>query len=182
MKDVSAFRPVRRSPLGVQVRRKLSTRKWDGQRAQSMVEFSLVAPFFFAMLFGLIGVGWLFFQSAAISDAARGAAREATIETSLADSSGCESGSPISIQKAAQNAANILPVDQNQLCASSGSTTTLVQAPAGGNAAQITVYSFLPGGLAHPGTIRVSVTYKPLPFLFGTNLTFTSSSTLPTLS
>ena len=153
-----------------------------GQGAQSVVEFSLVAPFFFAMLFGLIGVGWLFFQSAAISDAARGAAREATIETSLSDSSGCESGTPLSIQKAAQNAANIVPVDQNPLCTSSGSATTLVQAPTAGNTAQLTVYAFPPGGLAHPGTIKVTVAYKPLPFTFASNLTFTASSTLPTLS
>lgn len=181
MRDVMSVR-LRCGELLAVVCRRDPAAKRRGQSAQSIVEFTLVAPFFFAMLFGLIGVGWLFFQSEAISDAARGAAREATIETSLSDSSGCESGTPISIQKAAQSAANIVPVDQNQLCASSGSTTTLVQSPDPNGAAQVTVYSFLPGGLTRPGTIKVTVAYKPLKFLFGNNLTFTSSSTLPTLA
>ncbi len=142
------------------------------------MEFSLVAPIFFAMLTGLIGVGWLYFQSVAVANAARAGAREATIETSYANPT-CESGKPDSIEHVAQLSANIVQVDQNPLCATHPVTNPneLFQVPSG-NTATITLTAH-GGGLSSPTLITVTVTYYPLPFLFGRNLKFESSSTLP---
>ncbi len=160
------------------------------QRGQSVVEFALVAPIFFALLFGIIAAGWLFFQASAVNDAAQGGAREAIVVTYLGqrlalDSSNCAFGTPTPIQQAVQHAANILPVDPNQLCLrggdsfcpSSGGNTLLAQKPVG-NDAIIQLCAF--GGLANPKYYSVQVTYvaHPLAPLLGSQITLTSTSSL----
>lgn len=46
---------------------------------QGMVEFSLVAPLFFLMLFGVMEGGWLLFHNHQVSNAAREGARFAVV-------------------------------------------------------------------------------------------------------
>ncbi len=147
---------------------------------QSVVEFALVAPIFFAVLFGIIASGYLFFQASAINDAAQGGAREALVETSL-DTSGahgllCESGSPRSIEAAVQQAANILPINPNPLC-NYGGGSTLTQIAVAGDAS-ITVS--VTGSLANPATFTVAVNFiaHPLEPLLGTSIHLKGISTL----
>ncbi len=151
------------------------------------MEFALVAPIFFALLFGVISAGWLFFQSSAVNDAAQGGAREAIVVSfsgqRLSLSGGCATGTPVSVQQAAQHAANILPVDPNPLCRASNNSfcrsgnTLLTQIPAG-QAAQVELC--VQGGIASPTGYTVRVTYvaHPLEPLLGTSVKLTSTSTL----
>ncbi|MGE5463737.1 MAG: TadE/TadG family type IV pilus assembly protein, partial [Syntrophothermus sp.] len=50
-------------------------RKTPGNRAQAMVEFAIVAPILFLMLFGVIEVGRMIFLYAAVTNASREAVR-----------------------------------------------------------------------------------------------------------
>lgn len=104
-----------------------------------MVEFALVAPIFFALLWGIIASGILFFQASAVNDAAQGAARAALVEESFTSGtttgspsglsctaadpgeSGTDSGNSLGsrpLETAAQQAANIVTVDPDPLCES----------------------------------------------------------------
>jgi Flp pilus assembly protein TadG len=51
-------------------------------RAQTLVEFALVLPIFFLLLFGLIDVGRLVYMNSTVSQAAREAARLGAVEAS----------------------------------------------------------------------------------------------------
>jgi Flp pilus assembly protein TadG len=153
-------------------------------RGQAVVEFALVAPIFFALIFGVIAAGYLFFQNSAIGDGAQGGAREALVETQfnsitnpLAMGTICESGLPVAIETAVQRAANILPVDPNPLCNYSGPNNVLTQTAVAGDAS-ITLTAT--GGLASPTSITVKVTYvaHPLRPVLATTITLTSTSTL----
>jgi len=167
------------------------------QRAQSTVEFALVAPVFFALIFGIIASGLLLFHASAVSDAAQAGARQATVEFHANPlTGGCEagvpsasgSGSPTYMATVVQRAANILPVDPNQLCQQGGSSTgnsfcpsgpagTLVQPPAGGHAS-IMICAI--GGFGSPSAFKVQVTYiaHPLEPLLGAQVDLKSTSVL----
>ena len=157
------------------------------ERAQSAVEFALVAPIFFALIFGVTAAGWLFFQSSAVNDAAQGAAREAIVVSysgqRLSLSGGCATGTPVPVEQAAQHAANILPVDPNPLCRAANNSfcpsgsTLLTQVPVGQDA---TIELCVVGGVSSPSAYRVQVRYvaHPLEPLLGTSLHLTSTSTL----
>ena len=161
--------------------------RWHRGRGQGAVEFALVAPIFFALLFGVIAAGWLFFQSSAVNDAAQGGAREAIVVSysgqRLSLSGGCATGTPVAVQRAAQHAANILPVDPNPLCKASNNSfcptgnTLLTQIAAGQDAP---VELCILGGVSSPSAYTVKVTYvaHPLEPLLGTSITLTSTSTL----
>ncbi|MGH7610758.1 MAG: TadE/TadG family type IV pilus assembly protein [Candidatus Dormibacteria bacterium] len=165
------------------------------RRGQAVVEFALVAPVFFALLFGVVAAGWLFFQNSAIGDAAQGGARTALVETSLdsttnpqAPGDECESGLTKSgtvgtgtnqtIESAVQKAANIVPVNPNPLCHyASDASNVLTQTPVAGDAS---IKLTATGGLSSPTSFTVQVSYvaHPLAPLLGTTITLTSSSTL----
>lgn len=146
-----------------------------------------MAPIFFALLFGVIAAGWLFFQSSAVNDAAQGAAREAIVVSysgqRLSLSGGCAAGTPVPVQQAAQHAANILPVDPNPLCKAANNSfctsgnTLLTQMAAGQDA---TIELCVVGGVSSPSAYTVKVTYiaHPLEPLLGTSVTLTSTSSL----
>ncbi len=51
------------------------------QKGQSLVEFTLVLPFFFLLIFGLIYSGMLFHDYSTLSNIARSAAREAAVSS-----------------------------------------------------------------------------------------------------
>ena len=67
------------------MRRRLSTRSEDGQ---AMVEFALVAPILFLILFAIIQFGIVFMNSVALTDAVRTGARKASVSRASADPSG----------------------------------------------------------------------------------------------
>ncbi|HVC22148.1 MAG TPA: TadE/TadG family type IV pilus assembly protein [Candidatus Dormibacteraeota bacterium] len=161
---------------------------------QAVVEFALVAPIFFALVVGVVAAGYLFFQASAVADAAQGAAREAIVQTSVDNGTPpCESGQDkdgdtVTIESAAQKAANILTVDQNTLCQQGSSTTadtfcpggpadTLVQTAVTGDA-QIKVC--VGGSLSEPTQFSVEVTLiaHPLEPLLGTSIRLDSTSIL----
>jgi Flp pilus assembly protein TadG len=57
-------------------------RREDGQ---ALVEFALVAPILFLILFGIVQFGIAFKHSIALTDAVRAGARKATVSRTLAD-------------------------------------------------------------------------------------------------
>ena len=151
---------------------------------QSMVEFALVAPIAIALLTATLSAAWLFFQSSALADGARGGARMSSIQTSLATKNAfgvlCESAAPQSIAAAVAHDAVQLSVNPSQLCAAPGSTTRLIQ-PNDPNRVNIQVDA-LPD-LANPKTVTVTLTFNahgiapPL----GINYPLTATSTMPEL-
>lgn len=193
-------------------------------RGQSVVEFALVAPIFFALIWGIIAAGILFFQASAVNDAAQGAARAALVELSF--TSGTTTGSPSGlscsaadpgesgstggslgsrpIETAAQQAANIVPVDPDPLCEATTAVAgfcggvradTLVQTPVGSDATVMLCLVPAPTTPACTDTktdetaseaqdcqpsysVEVNYTVKPLAPLLGASIKLTSTSTL----
>jgi Flp pilus assembly protein TadG len=147
-----------------------------------MVEFALVVPVFLTLVLGLMGGAWLFFMNAAVTDAARSAAREASIKNPLvtvvngeACATPANTYNPQTIQGAAQQAANIVPVDPNPLC--EVSAQTLAQTSAGATAA---VQILASPSAQSPTTVTATVIYTaqvPVP-IFSPTITLQASSTL----
>ncbi|MGH7641570.1 MAG: TadE family protein [Candidatus Dormibacteria bacterium] len=167
---------------------------WYRGRGQSVVEFALVAPIFFAVIFGIIAAGWLFFQNSAVSNAAQGGARESLVEVPLVQkpttgaytADECESGTPRAITAAAQQAANILPLDPNPLCnlptpnpacnyTSGEYADALSQTAVAGDAS---ICLLVQGGFTTWTQITVTVVYvaHPLEPLLGSSVDLSSSS------
>ena len=81
----------------------------------TLVEFALVAPLVFMLIFGIIAGCFLAYQNSALHDGATAGARMASIETSLVTAQNgvfCESGTPVSIEKAVAQAASPLLTGQ----------------------------------------------------------------------
>src|ERR1700759_52216 len=55
------------------------------EKGQAMVEFALVAPILFLILFGIIQFGIAFMHSVALTDAVRAGARKAAVSRAAAD-------------------------------------------------------------------------------------------------
>jgi Flp pilus assembly protein TadG len=160
-----------------------------GQSGATIVEFALIAPLAFMLLFGLLSACWLFYQSSAIQDGATAGARTASIETSLALQDGpggpgaggldpglyCESGSPTLIEQAVARAAPTLKINSANLCASSTPATQLTQTPNDPTAANITVTCN--GSCAAPTKVRVSITFNGNGIAPPLNFTYPISAT-----
>ena len=167
--------------------------------AQTAVEFALIAPIMLVLILGIPSVGWLAYVRVAVSDAARGAARAAIVQTSLysLQASGtnaglyCESGNisttnPVTIEAQTQVYANIVPVNTNTLCQHNVALQQLSQTATSSQTLSITV--IVPTGegtLAAPDEVEIKTTYATDPFFdpFGIlkiPTTFTFYSTLPT--
>jgi len=58
------------------------------EKGQAMVEFALVAPVLFLILFGIIQFGIAFMHSVALTDAVRAGARKASVSRTAADPAG----------------------------------------------------------------------------------------------
>jgi Flp pilus assembly protein TadG len=58
------------------------------EEGQALVEFALVAPILFLILFGIVQFGIAFKHSIALTDAVRTGARKATVSRTLADPQG----------------------------------------------------------------------------------------------
>ena len=60
--------------------------KWNDQRGGSLVEFAVIAPLLFVILFGIIEFGILFYDRAMITNASREAARAGIVYNFIPDS------------------------------------------------------------------------------------------------
>jgi Flp pilus assembly protein TadG len=145
----------------------------------TLVEFALVAPLVFMLIFGLIAGSYLAFQNASLHDGATAGSRMASIESNLvvqdAPNEYCESGTPTSIEKAVAGAAPLVAINPNPLCATTSTATELTQNPVAGDA-DITVTCG--GTCAVPTSATVTLTYQAqgiaAPFGLTYNMTATS--------
>jgi Flp pilus assembly protein TadG len=157
------------------------------ERGATLVEFVLVAPLLFLLLFGIIAGCFLMYQKSALHDGATAAARTASIESSLLvqnPNTGlyCESAKPYSIEKTVSQAAPLLPVNRAPLCATSSSATELTQTPTVPGDVNITLTCG--GSCSAPSTMEVALqfTTKGLLAPFGLTYTLTASSQVPVAS
>jgi Flp pilus assembly protein TadG len=83
---VAAGDALVRSPAA-SLDKEIAMHKSIGRReeGQALVEFALVAPILFLILFGIVQFGIAFKHSIALTDAVRAGARKATVSRSLAD-------------------------------------------------------------------------------------------------
>jgi Flp pilus assembly protein TadG len=141
-----------------------------------MVEFALIFPIALTVLFGAIAGSYLFFQSEAVTNGARGGVRWATINSSslytITTVGGpfCEAISTHTIVDEVHTAANILALNTGRLCTPAlvvGYSTTQLRQPIDNNKAYIVVDAA--PSLASPDCITVTVVYaaptlgKPFP-------------------
>jgi hypothetical protein len=75
-------------------------------RGQALVEFSLVAPLFFLLLFGIIEAGRFIFYYETLSSATREGARYAIVNGANSDFVGCPTGPPAPGSPACDTAGN----------------------------------------------------------------------------
>jgi hypothetical protein len=147
------------------------------QSGQAMVEFALVAPIVFAMLFGVISICFLGFQNSSLHNAASAGSREASIETSLVTPTGgeyCESGDPETIEQAVVHAAVGLPVNTAPLCAASSTATELTQTPNVADEVNIAVTCV--DNCATPTDVNVTVSYDAQGIAFRDPMTASSQT------
>jgi len=170
--------------------------RWPPRRAETgatLVEFALVAPVAFMLIFGIIAGSFLVYQNSALHDGASAGARMASIETSLVKPTVvggttlyCESGMPISIEKAVAQAAPLLTVNTAPLCSTSPTPAQLTQAPVNGEV-NIIVTCGGPGGSAgtcdSPASTQLSLTFRTRGIAAPIGLTYnmTASSQDPVL-
>lgn len=82
------------------MKRRVSRIEDKGQRGGSLLEFVLIAPFFFMMLVGIVAGGNLFFTHNALVDATRRGARYASMQAAaspagtIRTTSGCDTTGP----------------------------------------------------------------------------------------
>jgi Flp pilus assembly protein TadG len=149
----------------------------------TLVEFALVAPLVFMLIFGLIAGSFLAFQNASLHDGATAGSRMASIETSLVtqDASNlyCESGSPTSIEQAVKGAAPLVSVNPAPLCSTSSTSDTLSQSTTVDGDANITVTCG--GSCAAPTSTTVTLTFdaKGIAAPFGLTYNMTATSQDP---
>ena len=147
------------------------------ESGQAMVEFALVAPMVFMLLFGVISICFLGFQNSSLHNAASAGSREASIETSLLTPTGgeyCESGQPESIEQAVVQAAVGLPVNTAPLCANSASATQLTQTP--NVADQVNIAVTCVDNCSTPTDVDVTVSYNAQGIAFTDPMTVSSQT------
>jgi Flp pilus assembly protein TadG len=158
----------------------------------TLVEFALVAPIVFMLLFGLIAGCFLAYQNSALHDGASAGSRMASIETSLVTqpTSGpygneyCESDSPNSIESAVAGAAPLLTVNPARLCSSDSSNPTptqLTQTPVTGDV-NITVTCTPTCAAPTSISVALALSTKGLVAPFGFTYNMSATSAVPTES
>jgi len=163
------------------------SRRQVGRRDEAgatLVEFALVAPLLFLLLFGIIAGCFLAYQNSALHDGASAGARMASIESPLLTAGNgqyCETGVPTSIAKAVSQAAPLLTVNTAPLCASSEGATQLTQPTVNGD---VNIVVTCGGSCGNPTTVEVSlaVTTKGLVAPIGLTYNLAASSQVPVLS
>ena len=167
-------------------------RRRHSESGQAIIEFALVAPVAFLLVFGLISSSLLFFQNSSLHDGASAGARIASFESSLAALQPpaspyagqiCESDQPVSIEAAVAKAAPGLTVNMTGLCAH-GSTTQLTQSTSPSGQVNITVTCIGAGGCRAPSATTVSlvVVSKGVSYPLPLNYTMHATSTDAVLS
>jgi hypothetical protein len=169
------------------------THRWGRGRDETgatLVEFALVAPLVFLLIFGLIGGSYLAFQNASLHDGATAGARMASIETALLTQTNpttgnpwpnalyCESGLPTPIEKSVSGAAPLVKVNPAPLCASGPSATQLTQPTVAGD---VNITVTCGGTCAAPTSTTVSLAFdaKGLVAPFGLTYHMTATSQDP---
>ena len=174
-------------------RRRLRAHRRDDTGA-TLVEFALVAPLVFLLIFALIGGCYLAFQNAGLHDGATAGGRMASIETNLLTQTDpatgepwpgnmyCESGKPQSIETAVADAAPLVHVNMAPLCASSAGAMKLTQNPNINGEVNITVTCV--GGCAAATSTSVSLDYnaKGIVAPFGLTYHMVATSADPALT
>ncbi len=137
-----------------------------GRRGQSMVEFAVVAPLFFLLVFGITDFGLLFFKQETLQYAIREAGRYAVTGQNISGESREDSIRTILIQKAAG-----IPINPGDINIVSGGITNY----AGGPRQMMTVSlqathtfitpmigKFFPGG-KYTFTVQTTFMNEPFP-------------------
>jgi len=134
-------------------------------RGQALVEFALVVPFFFLLLFGIIEAGRFIFYYETLSNATREGARYAIVNG--ANTLGCPSGPPAPGTSGCDTSgANVVArVRQSAIGLPNAITTTPTWLPDNGRGSTVQVDAQM--------TYRVLVPLVPLP-----NITVKAESTL----
>jgi Flp pilus assembly protein TadG len=156
----------------------------------TLVEFALVAPVVFLLLFGIIGGCFLAYQNSALHNGVTAGSRMASIETSLETPGAdgyCESGMPASIEQTVAQSSPLLKVNLTPLCDYADPTnsdpTTLTQGPPVNGEVNLTV-TCVPS-CASPTTVTVSAALRTkglvAPIGLTYNLTATSSDPGPSV-
>jgi Flp pilus assembly protein TadG len=163
-----------------QVRRRAET-------GATLVEFALVAPIVFMLIFGLIAGCFLAYQNSAMHDGATAGARMASIETYLIPPNAttapyCESGSPTSIEAAVSKAAPLLTVNPAPLCAPNVGASELTQGANVNGDVNIVVDCLNPANVAiacnnSPASVSVSLTLSTKGLVAPIGLTYNLSAT-----
>jgi len=158
----------------------------DDDTGATLVEFALVAPLVFLLIFALIGGSYLAFQNSSLHDGATAGARMASIEAGLVTQDDpttgqpwpngwyCESAVPGPIEKAVSQAAPLVTVNPARLCATS-TAGPLTQTPAVNGDANITVTCI--GGCTAPSATTVSLTFSDKGLLAPFGLTYNMTAT-----
>jgi Flp pilus assembly protein TadG len=151
----------------------------------TLVEFALVAPLVFLIIFGLISGCFLAFQNSSLHDGATAGSRMASIESNLltqdAPNLYCESGTPESIEKSVANASPLIPVNQAPLCATSATASTLTQSTVNGD---VNITVTCAGTCVTPTatTVTLSFAAKGIVAPFGLTYNMVATSQDPVLS
>jgi Flp pilus assembly protein TadG len=134
------------------------------EKGATLVEFALVAPLVFLVIFGIVAGAYLAYQNSALHDGATAGSRMASIETSLVNGSpangvsttgsNCESGQPMSIEKAIADAAPLLTVNPATLCATTSTGNVLTEPPVAGD---VNITVTCGGSCASPTSTEVSL-------------------------
>jgi Flp pilus assembly protein TadG len=157
----------------------------------TLVEFALVAPVLFLLIFGLISGCFLVYQDAALHSGATAGARSASIELPLENSTSfCEASSPSSIIAAVSHASPLLTVNSAPLCATDAGATELTQTAVTGDV-NITVTCYdgsdnptpCSGSPANVGvTLKLTTTGLVAPFGVSYHMEATSIDPEPVLT
>jgi Flp pilus assembly protein TadG len=170
--------------------RPLGHRRRD-ETGATLIEFALVAPIVFMLIFGIVAGAYLAYQDSALHDGATAGSRMASIETSLVNGSPangvattgsfCESGQPISIEKAVSQATPLVKVNPASLCATSSTGTTLTQPVIDGD---VNITVTCGGSCASPTSTTVSLAFdaKGLVTPFGIRYNMSATSQDPVIS
>jgi hypothetical protein len=146
----------------------------------TLVEFALVAPVVFLLLFGIIGGCFLAYQNSSLHNGVTAGSRMASIETSLvtpgANGVTCESGSPSSIEQTVAQASPLLKVNQAALCNYGGSATTLTQGPPVNGEVNLTVVC-APSCAGPISTVSVSAVLRTKGLVAPVGLTYNLTAT-----
>jgi Flp pilus assembly protein TadG len=141
-------------------------RRWrDRSRAQALVEFALVVPFFLLLVFGIIEAGRFIFYYETLSNSTREGARYAIVNG--ANTIGCPSGPPAPGSSACDaSGANVVArVRQSAIGLPNAITVTPIWTPDNGRGSTVNVAAQM--------TYRVLVPLVPIP-----DITVKAESTL----